>query len=337
MKPVQKRVPMATDSAKSSHDRAVNAPAVGQTLHSGSRENAARNAGAQTPGETIARGRISRRLPNGTLARGLAESFEDWKSGNERWLFISPHDDDVVMGAGILLQYAREAGISIHVAITTDGRMGYCTDEDRPRISQVRSSEARASFHGLGIEEIEWLGYPDQDLVRCAGRRQADVGDAAAIAGYTGLQNSYTALLRRTLPTRVFLCSDSDYHPDHKIVYEQALISLFHAGGDIWPELGDPIDEFPVLHEMAVYCNFASDPDVEIRGDDIAFERKLEAIAVYHSQRQIARAVDAIRANGPLEYLRTFQFSLYEPRRYASLFATDESVPTGFRGADDHV
>lgn len=265
--------------------------------------------------------RLSRRLSDGRIVGGSYETiFPGWKGVGERWLFISPHDDDVVMGAGLLLQRAVPDGIRIHVAVTTDGSMGYCSEEDRPRIVEIRAAETTKSFSMLGIDGVEWLGFPDQDLTSYAGRRRAAKGERAIIEGFTGLQNAYTSLIRRNRPTRLFLCSQSDYHPDHKMVYEQAVISVFHAAGDIWPELGPPIAEYPCIHELAVYCNFSSDPDIRISAGTNELEKKLKAIAAYESQKQIARAVDEVRANGPVEYLRTLTFQLYQPSRYEALF-----------------
>ena len=55
----------------------------------------------------------------------LAKAFTGWKGSAERWLFVAPHDDDIVLGAGILLQAAKAAGIPLRMLITTDGSMGY--------------------------------------------------------------------------------------------------------------------------------------------------------------------------------------------------------------------
>ena len=38
--------------------------------------------------------------------------------------------------------------------------------------------------------------------------------------------------------------SPADYHPDHQVAYNEMQISLFHAAGLIWPELGEPADVF---------------------------------------------------------------------------------------------
>src|SRR6056297_2307288 len=89
-----------------------------------------------------------------------------------------------------------------------------------------------------------------------AGRGGATLEAPDPRGGHSGLQNSLTALLRDLRPTRVFVPTGADYHPDHQIVYRELLISLFHATGAVWPELGAPLDSPPPLYEMAIYCDF---------------------------------------------------------------------------------
>ena len=65
--------------------------------------------------------------------------------------------------------------------------------------------------------------------------------------GHTGVQNAFTLFLRRIAPSRVFVPTASDLHPDHKVANQEMLISLFHAQGEIWPELGRPLEAVPGL------------------------------------------------------------------------------------------
>ncbi len=70
-------------------------------------------------------------------------------------------------------------------------------------------------------------------------------GEPSAIEGFTGLQNPFTYFLRQIRPTQVFVPTINDLHPDHKVTNEQLQISLFHSTGDIWPELGRRLTQFP--------------------------------------------------------------------------------------------
>jgi LmbE family N-acetylglucosaminyl deacetylase len=242
----------------------------------------------------------------------------------ERWLFVSPHDDDAVLGAGLLLQAAVRDGVEVHLAVVTDGRMGYCTDDQRDRIVEIRKKESQAAYGLIGIENIHWLDYPDCDLRRYAGRRRVDSlpgGRAPDVrAGFNGLQNSFTALLRDLRPRAVFAATGADYHPDHKVVSEELEISLFHAGGAVWPELGAPVQNTPQLFEYAVYCDYPAEPTVQAVGEQADFDAKLRAVGAYRSQKQIAELIAALERSGPYEYFREVAFSLYDSRRYRLLF-----------------
>ncbi len=260
-----------------------------------------------------------KKTPNGRVSGGIEKAFEDFSS-SETWLFIAPHDDDIVMGAGILLQAAMESGIRLKNCITTDGRMGYCAEAQKKDICAIREKETRESFRAIGITDVEWLNFPDCDLASYIGRRYACSGDPCIISGCTGLQNAYTQYIRALRPERIFLPAGSDLHSDHKIVYQEVLISIFHAAGAIWPELGPPIPAIPRVYEMALYCDFPGPPNIKVEAPRNYLEKKLEAIAAYHSQAQIEILVQKIRASGPVEYFRDTPFNLYSPDNYKDLF-----------------
>lgn len=265
---------------------------------------------------------LKRRESGGRVAAvsSLSSLLDNWHGNDERWLFIAPHDDDVVMGAGLLLQCAAAEGVDVSIIVTTDGSMGYCEVEDQDRIKEIRRQETLDSFALLGITDVSWLNFPDCSLTAFLGRRRASEGEPAIIEGFTGLQNAYTYALRQRRPTRVFLASGNDLHPDHKSVYNEARVSIFHSGGSIWPELGPPLEDLPVVYELAIYCAFPDDPEYLISGSREHLERKLAAISAYASQKQIGRLVDQLREAGPIEYLKLSDFRLYSPDIYRSLF-----------------
>lgn len=285
---------------------------------------------------------VRRRMPDGIVSGPIETVFPDWRD-EERWLFITPHDDDPAVSAALTLAAGVAAGARIRVRIATDGSMGYTSAVSPEEVVATRATETRRSFDRLGINDVAWFGYPDARLHLWQGRFPADAAPdwtagatrtatlAAApsvVAGYTGLTNSITAEFRDFRPNRVFLMSAADYHPDHRIVHQEALISTFHAGGDIWPELGEPLVDRPWIHECAAYSPFDVDPDLEIAAPPAVFEAKLDALAAFASQTQIESLVAAIREAGPREYLRSFRFETYSPTRYHALFS-----PGGDAGA----
>ena len=264
------------------------------------------------------------RLINGQKQRtgALGELFQSSAIKNETWLMVSPHDDDLAIGAGLLVQSALAEGVDLQVLVVTDGCQGYCTVEQRDHIVETRRAEMLDSFRILGFsaQKIHTIGYPDANLFSYQGRRNA-VGTEMSIAGHTGLQNAFTYHLRHVRPTRVFVPTPTDLHPDHQITHNELMICLFHAGGAIWPELGKPLADVPKVYEMAVYCDFIDKPNIEIHAVNTVLETKLASIAAYKSQLQIAALVENVRQAGAFEYLREVQFKLYSPNNYKSLFA----------------
>ncbi len=252
----------------------------------------------------------------------LASVSRHWKQAEECFLFISPHDDDVVIGGGLMIQSALREGLPVHVAVVTDGSMGYCSKAEKDNISEIRMKETYAACKILGVpnENVHWLGFPDCQLASFQGRRPAEPDDPAQSHGFTGLQNSLTKLLRQVKPSQVFLPTDADLHPDHRIVHSETLISTFHAAGSIWPELGKRLKKIPHFHEMAIYCNFPSPPKLRIKAPKDAFTKKLKAIMKFESQKQIGAVVEIVERGGPLEYLRPIEFALYNPAVYRDMF-----------------
>jgi len=233
----------------------------------------------------------------------------------------------------LLIQLAVHEGLPVHILIVTDGSTGYCSEEDRDSIVDIRRKEALESYHYLGVaeENIVWLGFQDAHIHSCLGREQAKSNRDLSIKGFTGLRNAFTYYLRRIKPTQCILPTRNDLHPTHHIVYDEFLISLFHASGDIWPELGKPLAAIPHAHEIAVYCDFAAPPTLRMATPISYLENKLKAIGAFRSQRQISSMIENIRNCGPEEYLRTIELELYRSSKYRGMFEEEETVELASR------
>lgn len=252
-----------------------------------------------------------------------------WQGDKECFVFVSPHDDDIVLGAGLFIPLAIRAGVPVHVWIVTDGSMGYCSDEEKKNISEIRKQETFDCYTSLGVpkENILWLGFPDCDLNSYRERRKAKDNDKAAIEGYTGLENAFTYYLRNVKPTQCFVPTLRDLHPDHKITNEELQISLFHSMGNIWPELGKPLDKTPYLNEIAVYCDFSEPPTLRVSAPQEYLDKKLNAIAAFKSQKQIDSLIEVVRESGPQEYIKSVDFHMYQPRAYYDMFEKKHHMP----------
>jgi len=258
----------------------------------------------------------------------LASVSKHWQGDHECFMFVSPHDDDVALGSGLLVQLAKRENVPVHILVVTDGSMGYCSEEEKDTIFDIRRQESFECYESLGVprKNIHWVGFPDCQLTSCRGRSVAQPGDKAVIRGFSGLQNAFTYYLRKIKPTQCFLPTSNDLHPDHRIVHDELLISLFHSTGNIWPELGTPLDKVPYVHEMGVYCDFPEPPKLRIRTPMEYLENKLKAIGAFRSQKQIDSLIDIVRNGGPEEYFRAVEFRLYQPSRYRDLFEEKETM-----------
>lgn len=264
------------------------------------------------------------RTERGTItSENPADIWSDWQGESEKWLFFAPHDDDIVAGAGLSFLTGVQLGVDVHAAVITNGRMGYCLPEMFGTIKQVRYNEARESFCflGMSLENLYQFDYDDGNLPHMAGRWFTDdTNDTRAIAGAVGLQNTMTWLLRKVNPTRVFMPNRLDLHPDHSIVNSELIMSVFHAQGQIWPELGPPLAIIPKLYEYATYNDFISAPTLRVRVSDDLVEKRLAALALYKSQLQIDLVVNEIRKAGGSEYLLEMAFQIFQATKYESLF-----------------
>jgi LmbE family N-acetylglucosaminyl deacetylase len=252
----------------------------------------------------------------------LSSVSRHWRHEGECFLFVTPHDDDAVLGGALMMLAAAREKVPVHVAVVTDGAMGYCSMGEKDTIADVRRAETFSAYKMLRVKHrnIHWLGFPDCQLYQFTGRRAAGDGAPAAVHGFTGMQNAFTELLRRVRPTQIFMPTLTDLHPDHRLVHSEMLISCFHACGNIWPELGPSLPRPPYIHEIAVYCNFPAPPRLRIKAPRWAFLQKLRAIAEFRSQKQIKAAVESVRREGPLEYLRPIEFAMYHPSVYRDMF-----------------
>ena len=197
------------------------------------------------------------------------------------------------------------------VAKKTESRSCSCVATKRLR---------RSTCWGIPAEKVTNCGFPDGGLNAYQGRRPPLPGKQD-LCGYVGLQNWLTYALRQYRPARVFVPTPTDLHPDHRITYNELMISLFHATGAIWPELGPPMIEVPSVYEMAVYCDFAELPNLEVIADEPHLQKKLDSIAAFQSQLQIGELVNNVKQAGAYEYFREVQFRLYSAENYKSLFA----------------
>lgn len=153
--------------------------------------------------------------------------FDDWALENERIVFMSPHDDDAILGAGYLLLYTLSVGAEPYILILCDGSGGYSKVEDRDRIVDIRRVESTNAYMKLGVKEenIIRLNYPDFSLISYIGWKLS--------SGILGTITKTLSILRKIKPTRLIVPNEYREHLDH----EAASIIGSYDG----PQVGDPV------------------------------------------------------------------------------------------------
>jgi LmbE family N-acetylglucosaminyl deacetylase len=230
-------------------------------------------------------------------------------------LVIAPHDDDAVLGCGLGIQAAQQAGMEVHLAVVTDGRMGYVEPAGREALVAIRAAELERSSAILGIPaaHIHRLEFPDGATGRWAGCHETP-------AGPRGISRSLCAVLRQVAPLAVCCPTPADLHPDHRVTCAETEIACFHAQAAIWAELGAPV-ALPQLFHYACYCPFDRQPSLRLVAEAAEEERRQAAIAAFASQPGLIAALCArLRAAGPIEILAHRPWPAYDPAIYNPLF-----------------
>jgi LmbE family N-acetylglucosaminyl deacetylase len=230
------------------------------------------------------------------------------------WLLLAPHDDDFILGAGLAVAAAVAQGIEVHVAVATDGSLGYVRPEEQRGLVETRERELTAAATRLGLpaQSLHRLNFPDGSLIAHQGCRGPDQPDT--------LGQRLVTLLRALRPTSVFVCTPEDVHPDHRVCASECEIACVWAASQIWLERGAPIAE-PQRFHYAVYAAFVGAPELQLGADAAALELKLEALRCFESQGVIEPMIERLRQAGPYEYFQRARSLGYRPEEYAALFA----------------
>ncbi len=165
-------------------------------------------------------------LQNRTRHDGIDAIFPGWEGAGETVVILVPHDDDLVLGAGYLVEAVQQAGGRVGAILFCNGCAGYSTPELAPTIVDVRRAEMEASLAALDIplSMFRRLEYPDFSAIHHVGWRILD-----------GTRGSYEQLLRTMREwraTRLVYANGYLEHIDHLAV---ELAALYDG-----PQVGDP-------------------------------------------------------------------------------------------------
>lgn len=158
--------------------------------------------------------------------------FPGWEEG-ETAVFLSPHDDDVLLGAGYLLKAVNAHNGTSFILIFCSGDAGYSFPEEKDTITQRRRQEAIQAYGMLGVKEenIHDFDIPDFSLMPYVNR---ELGTGK------GLFEDTVRLFRERKVSRVVFSSGFFEHWDHTAVFNMGIYTSPQAGDPILADVGEP-------------------------------------------------------------------------------------------------
>jgi LmbE family N-acetylglucosaminyl deacetylase len=152
----------------------------------------------------------------------------------EAAMVIVAHPDDAEFTVGGTVAKWAKAGCRVTYVVCTDGNAGSVdADITREKLAEIRRAEQRAACATLGVSEVVFLGYDDDQLEPTLELRRELV---RAIRQYK------PEVVITGDPTRLFEGDDYINHPDHRAAAQAALDAAAPASEMplLWPEVGAP-------------------------------------------------------------------------------------------------
>jgi len=235
--------------------------------------------------------------------------FPGWRGEGERVAFISPHDDDAIIGAGYLIQAVQAYDGIPYVAVLCDGRCGYTRPEDGPGIVERRRRECIEAYRVLGVsvEQLARFEVPDFSLGAymewlLPGREK-------------GVFEGLLRILRRWRATRMLVPNDYREHPDHLAASLTASYIGPQVGDPILPDWGPPTRVESFL-KYSVWADFnpLEAGDLAVKASWRVEERVREALSEFESQRLVIKDLNTLRDERRLGEYALEVYRRFDPR-----------------------
>lgn len=216
----------------------------------------------------------------------------------QRVLVITAHPDDSEFGAGGTIAKLVHEGMHVSYCIVTNGNKGSGDRSMTPeRLARIREEEQRNAARVLGVETVDFLGFPDCEVEDTRESRLA-----------------VTAAIRRHRPDRLIIQNPhrtknlGASHRDHRTVAGIALDCVYPLARDhmAFPELLAQGLEPHKVRE--IYLMWWENPELIV---DISatIDLKIKALACHASQfKDFAGVEKRVRERGA---------ELGKPRGYA--------------------
>ncbi len=199
----------------------------------------------------------------------------------QRVMVITAHPDDAEFGAGGTVAKLVKEGKQVAYCILTNGNKGSGDRSMTPeRLADIREEEQRNAARVLGVETVEFLGFPDCEL---EDTRESRMAVTAAI------RRSRPDLIITQNPMRTKNLGAS--HRDHRTAAGIALDCVYPLARDhmSFPEL---IEQGLEPHKVKeVYMMWWENPEVVV---DISetIDLKIKALACHASQLTDMAAIE---------------------------------------------
>lgn len=206
----------------------------------------------------------------------------------QRVLVITAHPDDSEFGAGGTIAKLVHEGMHVSYCIVTNGNKGSGDRSMTPeRLARIREEEQRNAARVLGVETVDFLGFPDCEVEDTRESRLA-----------------VTAAIRRHRPDRLIIQNPhrtrnlGASHRDHRTVAGIALDCVYPLARDhmAFPELLAQGLEPHKVRE--VYLMWWENPELVVDISD-TIDLKIKALACHVSQfKDFAGVEKRVRERG---------------------------------------
>jgi len=206
----------------------------------------------------------------------------------QRVMVVTAHPDDSEFGAGGTIARLVREGKQVAYCIVTNGNKGSSDRAMTPEgLTAIRAEEQRNAARVLGVETVEFLGFPDCEVENTRETRMA-----------------VTASIRRHRPDLLIVQNPhrtknlGASHRDHRIVAGIALDCVYPLARDhmAFPELAAQGLEPHKVRE--IYLMWWENPEVAVDISD-TIDLKIKALACHASQFKDFAAVEArVRERG---------------------------------------
>jgi LmbE family N-acetylglucosaminyl deacetylase len=200
----------------------------------------------------------------------------------QRVLVITAHPDDSEFGAGGTVARLVQEGKQVSYCIVTNGNKGSGDRGMTPeRLAEIRAEEQRNAARVLGVEAVDFLGFPDCEVEDTRESRMA-----------------VTAAIRRHRPDRLIIQNPhrtknlGASHRDHRTVAGIALDCVYPLARDhmAFPELLARGLEPHKVRE--IYMMWWDKPEMVVDISD-TIDLKIKALACHASQFKDFAAVES--------------------------------------------